>query len=282
MSGEENVIAEQATENISKFQEFLDLNGGKLIATAIILAIGIILIKIIMKLMAKLLQKSHIDVTVHKFLLSTIRIVLWILVALTVLQLFNVPMTSIVAALSVCGLAISLAVQDSLSNIASGLIILFSKPFEVNDYIQLGDVEGKVMHINIIHTKLNTFDNKAIYIPNGQVSSEKVINYTREENRRLDLVFSISYQDDFRVAKQLIAEIVEAHPKALKEPAPLIRVCEHAASSINIAAKVWVKSEDYWDLNFDLLEEVKLAFDEHGINIPFNQLDVYLKQMKQS
>lgn len=282
MSGEENIIEEQAVENISKFQEFLDLNGGKLIATAIILAVGMVLIKITMKLMVKLLQKSRIDVTVHKFLLSTIRIVLWILVALTILQLFNVPMTSVVAALSFCGLAVSLAVQDSLANVASGLIILFSKPFEVGDYIQLGDIEGRVVHINIIHTKLNTLDNKAIYVPNGQVSAEKIVNYTREENRRLDLVFSISYQDDFRIAKQLIAEIVDAHPKALKEPAPLIRVCEHAASSVNIAVKVWVKSDDYWDLNFDLLEEVKLVFDEHGINIPFNQLDVYLRQMKQS
>jgi len=153
MSGEENIIEEQAVENISKFQEFLDLNGGKLIATAIILAVGMVLIKITMKLMVKLLQKSRIDVTVHKFLLSTIRIVLWILVALTILQLFNVPMTSVVAALSFCGLAVSLAVQDSLANVASGLIILFSKPFEVGDYIQLGDIEGRVVHINIIHTK---------------------------------------------------------------------------------------------------------------------------------
>lgn len=256
------------------FKKFLVQYGSALLTCAIILVIGLILIKVLMAIIVKALKKSKVDVTLHKFLISSIKISLYALLAVVILDTWGIKMSSIIAVFSVCGLALSLAVKDSLANVAGGIIVLFSKPFEVGDYIKIDSVEGTVIHINILHTKLNTFDNKAIYIPNGQVSDEKIINYTREESRRLDLVFSISYHNDFEQAKKLISRIIDAHPLALKDPAPLVRVCEFASSSVNIAVKVWVKSSDYWSLNYDLLEQVKHKFDEEGISIPFAQMEV--------
>lgn len=258
-------------------ENFLDKYGSTLLTCAVLFVVGTILIRILMTIIVKALKRSKIDVTVHKFLISISKIILYVLLIVIILDTWGVKMSSIIAVFSVCGLAISLAVQDSLANVAGGMIILFSKPFELGDYVKIDSVEGTVIHINILHTKLTTFDNKAIYIPNGQVSGDKIINYTREANRRLDLTFSISYENDFREAKRIISEIIEAHPMALKDPAPLVRVCEFADSSINIAVKVWTKSSDYWPLNFDLLEQVKLKFDENGITIPYNQMEVTFK-----
>ena len=187
-------------------------------------------------------------------------------------------MTSIIAIIGAAGLAVGLALQSSLSNLAGGFIILFSKPFQVGDYVEYGGVSGTVSAISILYTRLLTIDNKAIYIPNGQISNSTLVNYTEEPKRRLDLVFSISYDDDFKKAKKILAEIISSKPTALNEPdPPAIRVTEHAASSINIIVKIWVKSEDYWNLYYDLHEEVKTRFDEEGISIPYNQLDVIFK-----
>ncbi|MGI5958038.1 MAG: mechanosensitive ion channel family protein [Massiliimalia sp.] len=257
---------------------FIDTYGSKLLSCVLILAIGGIIIKVAVALFKKALKKSPISVTMHKFLTSALSIALIILLAIIVLDNWGVPTTSLVAAFSVFGLAISLAVKDSLANVASGVILLVTKPFDVGDYVELNGVEGTVNYINMLTTKLNTFDNKAIYIPNGQISSDRIVNYTREENRRLDLVFSIGYGDDFQKAKKIISEIIDAHPLAVKTPEPVVRMCEHNQSSIDICAKVWVKSSDYWNLKYDLLEEVKIQFDKNDINIPYPQLDVHLKQ----
>lgn len=261
------------------FEKFIQLYGSKLLAFVIILAVGSICIKLLTKIAERALKRSKIDRTTHKFLHSIIKIALYILliiIALSSPSSFNMDMTSVVAIFSVAGLAVSLAVQDSLANVAGGMIIIFSKPFETGDYVQIDNVEGTVAYINILHTKLNTIDNKAIYIPNGKISSDKIVNYTHEVNRRLDLTFSIGYADDFQLAKKIISDLIEAHPLALKDPEPLVRMSEHAESSIHIVAKTWVKSEDYWTLNYDLLESVKEQFDQNQISIPYNQLDVNL------
>ncbi|MEG0456716.1 MAG: mechanosensitive ion channel, partial [Oscillospiraceae bacterium] len=261
-------------------ETFIANYGGKILLAIIILIIGFLLIKGVLKLVKKSLKKSKLSITVHKFFLSSIKIFLWVILILTILQIFNVPTTSLIALLSVFGLAISLAVQGSLSNVAGGIIILFSRPFEVGDYVKVGDVEGVVKSINILHTTLDTVDNKAIYITNGEVSNGKIINFSGEENRRLDIIFSISYLNDFEKAKELIKQYIENHPLALKDPQPLVRVCEYASSSINIVSRVWVKTENYWDLNFDMLENIKKLFDENQIIIPHDQLDVVLHDNK--
>lgn len=260
-----------------KVVNFITLKGLDILVSIAIVVVGLIIIKFLMSTLKKILKKSKLDPICHKFVVSFTKITLYVLVFIIACSNLGVPMTSLVTVLGAAGLAIGLAVQDSLSNLAGGFILLFTKPFQVGDFIELSGITGTVSHINILQTKLQTVDNKAIYIPNGQVSTDKIINYSREENRRLDLVFSIGYEDDFVKVEKLINNIIENNPLAIKDPEPVVRVCEFAAHSINIAVKVWVKTEDYWTLNYDLLESIKLAFDKNAITIPFNQLDVHIK-----
>jgi len=240
----------------------------------IVLIAGYLISKLTIRLMSKGLSKSRIDATAHSFLKSLVQVVLYTIVIVITLTILKVPMTSIVAVIGAAGLAIGLSLQNSISNLAGGFIILFAKPFKVGDYIETGSFSGTVQAISILYTRLLTFDNKAVYIPNGQISSNTLINYNEEKTRRLDLVFSISYKDNFNTAKDIIKKAIQDNPLALSEPEPIIRVSEHASNSINIIAKIWVASENYWNLNYDLLETIKTEFDSAGISIPFNQLDV--------
>ncbi|WMJ23601.1 mechanosensitive ion channel [Paludicola sp. MB14-C6] len=253
---------------------YFKLHTPNIIWSIVILVVGLILVKFFMSILKKIFKKSKLDPICHKFILSFIKVTLYIIVGISALTELGVPPTSLITVLGAAGLAIGLAVQDSLANLAGGFILLFTKPFKVGDYIQIADITGTVKHINVLQTKLDTIDNKAIFIPNGQVSTAKIINYSAEPTRRLDLVFSIGYQADFQFVKQLLTDIVEKNPLTLKDPPPIIRMTEHGASSIKIAVKVWVLTENYMDLNFDLLEEVKLAFDKNKITIPFTQMDV--------
>ena len=259
---------------LDKIYDYLPTLG---IAVAIFI-IGIILAKITVKIMGKALNKSKIDITAHSFLKSLVKVTLYTIVIVIALTKLGVPTTSLVTIIGAAGLAVGLALQSSMSNLAGGFIILFSKPFTVGDYVQIGSSEGTVEAITILYTRLLTGDNKAVYIPNGQVSNSSITNYTQEKTRRLDLVFSISYKDDYTKAKKILADIVDKNELALKDPEPLIRVTEQASNSINIAVKIWVKSENYWSLNFDMLESVKTRFDEEGISIPHNQLEALIKK----
>lgn len=261
------------------WQKFL-LFLPSIVSAAIILIIGLIVIRIVMKILHKGLQKSKIDKTAHGIIKSLTKIALYIMLGVIVLSSIGVPTASLVALIGASGLAVGLAVQNSLSNLAGGFTILFAKPFSVGDYIETNGVSGTVEEISILSTKLLTVDNKVIYIPNGQVSGNKIINYTQEELRRVDINFSIAYENDFNKAVSLISSVIDKHPLALKEPAPFIRMSEHAASAVVITTRVWAKSEDYWTLNYDLMEQVKQKFDENGISIPFNQLDVHIENAK--
>ena len=257
---------------LEKFKDFLPT----IIFALIVFIIGIFATKIIVKILGKGLKKSKLDITAHSFLKSLIRIILYTLVTVITLTILKVPMTSIVAVIGAAGLAIGLALQNSLANLAGGFIILFSKPFAVGDFIESNGTLGTVDSISILYTRLLTPDNKVVYIPNGQVSNGKIINYTQEKLRRLDMTFSISYASDYKKAIDLLTAIINEHPLAIKEPLPLVRVIEQGSNSINIAARIWVESDKYWDLNYDLLEQVKIAFDDNNIEIPYNQLDVHL------
>ena len=157
-------------------------------------------------------------------------------------------------------------------------MILITRPFRIDDYIEAQGYSGTVEEIHITNTKLRTPDNKVVYIPNGTLSSGSVVNYSEKDVRRLDFKFSIAYSSDFEKAKEILLGLCLAHGKVLQDPAPFVRVAEHGASSVNITTRVWVKSGDYWSVHFDMLEAVKKAFDEQSIQIPFHQLDVHLKQ----
>lgn len=247
---------------LDKFYQYLPT----LLVAVVILIVGIILIKIVEKVMSKALNNSKIDITAHSFLKSLVKVSLYTILIIMVLSQLGIPTTSLVTIVGAAGLAVGFALQTSMGNLAGGFIILFSKPFKVGDYIEIGSSYGKVDNITILHTRLLTADNKAIYIPNGQISSSTLTNYTQEDKRRLDLIFTIGYKSDFNKAKEILADIISKNPLAIKEPEPIIRISEQATGSIKIAVKVWVKHDDYSNLHFDLNEEVKARFDEENIS----------------
>lgn len=249
-----------------------------LIAAVIILIVGLIISKLVLKMMNKGMRHDVIDKTISRFVYSLVRILLYALLATIVLAVLGVPMTSIIAVIGTAGVAIGLALKDSLSNIAGGFSILLTKPFKVGDYVRVEDVEGTVEAINIWYTELHSYDNKAIFYPNGQITAKKVTNFTSLGIRRVDMVYTISYNADFRKAMAVLQEITDSHKLILKEPPPKIRITELADSAVRITCYPWVKAEDYWTVYFDLNEAVKEQFDKNGIEIPYNQLDVHLKK----
>ncbi len=243
----------------------------KLLFAVILVAVGLLLVKLLMKLIKKALLRGKLDPTYHSFFLSLIKITLYAVVAFIGLTTIGVPAASLVTIFGAVGLAISLAVKDSLANLAGGFLVLFSHPFGVGDYISLEGVEGTVKSINILYTRLNTSDNKGVYIPNGQVANATIINYSSEANRRLDMTFSISCHADFEKAKAIIEQAVAENPHALSQPAPLIRAGDQPVNALNalsIEVKVWVPKEQYGDLKYDLNEQVKARFDKEGIALP--------------
>lgn len=264
---------------ITSLLSFWEKHGGQIISALIVFAVGSIAIRLVCKITRKGLSKSRLSLTIHQFIISVLNVALYVILGLTILQIFNVPMTSIVAALGVVGLAVSLSVQNSLANVAGGIVLLFTKPFEVGDYILFDDVEGTVAQISILNTKMCTFDNKFIYIPNGKLSEDKIVNFTASGTRRLDLDISISYQNDFHQAIALIEAVIEKEPMVIKdeeEKLPLVRMNAHGESAIILTVKVWATSADFWPVRYNLLEAIKDTFDAHNISIPYQQMEVRL------
>ena len=206
----------------------------------------------------------------------TVLLIIIIVMALSALQ---VPMSSIVATIGAAGLAIGLALQNSLSNVAGGFIILFSKPFKCGDYVKIGDSEGTVDAISILYTTLKTLENKMIFIPNGVVSQSTITNITADDKRRLELKFSISYNDDHNKAMAILREMLNDEPRVINEPdKPLVAVCEHGTSAIILIMRVWIPTDAYWEIRYKFLKEAKERFDANGISIPFDQLDVHISK----
>lgn len=256
----------------SNFLEYLPT----LIVAIIVYAICSIVNKIVMKILSKGLERSKIDTTVHGFLKSLVKVVLLCITIIIVLTILRVPMTSIITVVGSAGIAIGLALQSSLSNIAGGVIVLVEKNFRVGDYISINGTEGTVKEISVFATNIISYDNKSVFVPNGIVSNATIINYTREKTRRVDHVMSISYNNDTKKAIAVITEVLKNNSKVLSAPEPFVKVCAFGASSIDISVRAWVNTSDYWDVYYDLLEEIKAAFDENGIIIPYNQLDVHM------
>ncbi len=264
-----------------RFLERLEDMLPNLLGALIIVIAGHIVSRITLKIMGKGLNMKHVDPTIHKFLMSMVRVTITVLVAVMALSALKVPMSSIIAAIGTAGLAIGLALQDSLSNMAGGFVILFSKPFKCGDYIQVGSDEGIVDMISMLYTRLLTIDNRAVCIPNSSVAKSTVINITAEEQRRLELKFSISYSDDHNKAMSIIREVLAKDDRILHTPdEPLIAMWEHGSSAIVLLMRAWVSTPQYWAVRFDLLKKVKEAFDENGITIPFDQLEISMRQDK--
>lgn len=247
-----------------------------LIIALIILVVGVILSRLISKIISKAMRRSSVDNAARNFLVSVIRIILYAIVAVMALSVLNVPMSSLITILGAAGLAASLALQNCLTNLCGGFIILFSKPFSAGDTVELDGTVGKVEAIGVLYTKLSTFDGKIILIPNGNVTSARLINYTETPTRRVEMSFDISYNTDFGVARSLILTAVSEDKMILSDPAPIVRMGSHKESSVSIDVLVWVKNDDFMEARYTLNETVKRLFDRSGIEIPYNQLDVHI------
>ena len=267
---------DKASSFMSRAGEYLKNAVPLLIAAVLILVVGILLTKLVGLLVKKSLSRSKIDGAARGFLVSLIKIILYAVVCIMALSVLNVPMSTIITLFGAAGLAVSLALQNCLANLCGGFILLFSKPFSAGDTVELDGIVGKVSTIGILYTKVITFDNKSVFIPNGKITDAKIINYTESPTRRLELTFDISYSSDLSKAKALIHSIVGEESMILNNPAPVIRLSQCRESSQAIDVLVWVRNDDYFTARYFLVEAVKESFDRNGIVIPFNQLDVHI------
>lgn len=265
-----------ADQLVDKLVEFATTTGFKLLAVILIVIIGMKAIKWMKKWIRTSEKLDKIDSSLRSFAVSFLSVVGYALLFVTALMILGVPATSFVAVLTTCAAAIGLALQGSLSNFAGGIMILLFKPFKVGDYIEAAGESGVVSEISVVYTEILTLDNKRITIPNGTLTNSVIENYSSEDLRRVDLTFNTSYDCDVETVKRVIKKVIDSNPMALKNPEPFIRLSAHNDSALTYTVRIWCKNADYWDVNFDTIENVKKAFDENGIKIPYNQLDVHV------
>lgn len=256
---------------------YLATYGLRIVAALVILIVGRWVAKLISNLIKKGMIKAKIDETLAKFAQHLSYIALLVFVVIAALEKVGVQMTSFVVVVGAAGLAIGFALQGSLSNFAAGVMLIIFKPFKVGDYVEAGGKAGTVEEIQIFHTVLKSPDNVRIIIPNGQVTSGNVMNYTVNGTRRIDLVIGVSYEDDIKKAQQVIEKIILSDERILKEPAYKVAVSELGDSSVNFVVRPWVDAAEYWNVRFDLTEKIKLALDKNGITIPYPQHDIHIK-----
>ncbi|MFD2726622.1 mechanosensitive ion channel family protein [Hyunsoonleella rubra] len=267
-------------ENIDteKWLELITDYGLKIIGAILIWIIGSWIIKKIIKGTKKVMSKRDYDESLQKFLMNLLGWILKIILIITILGTLGVETTSFAAILAAAGLAIGMALQGSLGNFAGGVLIMIFKPFKIGDLIEAQGELGVVKEIEIFTTKLTGLSNREIIIPNGSLSNGNIINYTTEGTRRVDLVYGVSYDADIKQTKEVIMEVLTSHPKVLKDPAPAVTVLELADSSVNFAVRPWCHTDHYWDVYFDVTENVKLALDKAGIEIPYpHQVEIQKK-----
>lgn len=257
---------------------FATNNFRTILLFVVVLFGGVAVIKVAMSIFRKMINRSQLKGTAGNFLLSLIKTAIIALYAIILLSMLGVDTTSLVAIFSVLTLAISLAVQGVISNLASGITLIVTKPFEEGDFVDIDGSAGTVEKIYITCTKIRTGDNKVITIPNATVSAANITNYSVKPTRRVDITFSAAYGSDIEKVKAIILGVIQKHELILTDPAPLVRLTEHGDSSLDFITRVWVKSKDYWTVNFDLKEQVLVALESEGIEIPYPQMDVHLIQ----
>ena len=247
-----------------------------LVSAIITLVIGLRLIKIVLNTIDTAMENAAIDQTLHAFIISLATLALKFILLIIVVSMLGIKTAPLITLLGAMGLAIALALKDALSDVASGILLLIFKPFKVGDVIDAQGNIGKVAEIHIIYTVLITSDNKRVVLPNAALSSGVIKNLSCEPTRRVDIVFSISYQDDIARAKQVLKTVIHKKQQILSIPTPEIYVCEYADSSVNILTRSWVNTDDYWDVYYYMMEEVKNAFDSNGISIPYPQHEIHM------
>ena len=251
--------------------------GLRLLIALVLLFVSFKVVNFVARRIEKTGENGKLDKTLARTFAYIFRLGLKCLIAICLVGFVGIDTSGLAALVVSLGACVGLALNGALSNLAGGILIILTRPFRVDDFIEAQGYSGVVEDIHITNTKIRTADNKVVYIPNGPLSSGTVVNYSVKDTRRVDFTFSIGYSDDFEKAKGIVMDILTSHELTLKDPEPMVRVTAHGASSIDLVARVWVKSGDYWTVNFDVLEAVKTAFDKEGIEIPFNQLDGHVK-----
>jgi small conductance mechanosensitive channel len=250
--------------------------GGRVIAAAVIFIVGRWVSKALVGWLRRAVGRAQIDETLTRFLANLAHLTLMVFVILTALSALGVNTTNFLAILGAAGLAIGLALKDSLSNFSAGVMLVFFRPFKSGDYIEAAGIGGTVESIKIFNTVLRTPDNRVITVPNSLIYADTITNYSAEERRRVDLVIGIGYDDDIARAKALIQGVLSQDPRILDEPAPVLLVLELGESSVDIAVRPWVKTSDYWVVRSDLLEHIKRALENAGLTIPYPQRDLHI------
>ena len=270
---------EQTISTIDRLIEKLVTEGvslGKHILMAIVIyVVGRFIVKLINRLVTNAMEKRKIDPAVRSFVGSTVNITLQALLILSVIGALGIQMTSFSALLVSAGAAIGMALSGNLQNFAGGLIILLLRPYKIGDLIEIGDETGTVKSIQMFNTVLTTFDNKIIFVPNSSISNGVMTNYSRQETRRVDLVVGVEYGTEFAKVQKVLEDIIAHDPRILADPKPFIAVNALSASSVDIVLKAWVKTEDYWDVSYDLNRIVYERFNQERIGFPFPQLTVH-------
>lgn len=255
--------------------EYISLYAIRIVGSILIFFVGKWVAKVVTSLVIRAMQKSNLDETLRKFLDDIVYGLLLVVVVLAALNNLGVNTTSFVAILGAAGLAVGLAFKDTFSNIGAGVLLIVFRPFTVGNFIQVAGESGVVEEINLFSVMMKTGDNKQIIIPNSSIIGNNITNFSAKETRRVDFVFGIGYDDDLKLAKTTLEEIINEDERVLKDPATFVAVSELADSSVNFVVRAWVKSSDYWGVYFDTLEKVKLTFDEKNISIPYPQMDVH-------
>lgn len=246
------------------------------LSVILVFLVCLIAIKVLLKLLDGIMEKSKLENGVKGFVRSGSKALLWIIAIIIVADKLGFDTKSLVALMSVAGLALSLSIQGTMSNLFSGVTILTTKPFVSGDYVELDGTSGTVSEVGLFYTTMSTVDNKVIYVPNGQVTGAKIINYTRQEKRRVDISFCASYKDSTEAVKTALMDAVAADKRIINEPAPFAGLMSYKNSSIEYVLRVWVKSEDYWSVYFGLNEMVRRLFEERGIEMTYEHINVHM------
>ncbi|MEH6452028.1 MAG: small-conductance mechanosensitive channel MscS [Psychromonas sp.] len=270
-------VLDNSLEWVTNNQGLIIEYGLNIVSAFLTLFIGMFVARIISNTFHKVLTKRKLDITVTDFVSHMIRYVIIAFVVIAALSRIGVQTTSFIALIGAAGLAVGLALQGSLSNFASGVLIIVLRPFKAGEYIEAAGVAGSVESVQIFATTLTTIDNKYVVVPNSAIMGGNIVNYSRKATRRIDLVIGVSYNADLAQTKAVLEKVIKANSHTLKSPDAFVGVAELADSSVNFVVRPWVRSEDYWNARFELMESIKNALDEANIEIPFPQMDVHRK-----
>ncbi len=267
-------------ENVmEKIIEWGALYGMRIVGALAILIIGRLLIGLLVKIVRGLMERTGVEETLTRFVTTVVRISLLILMLVAALNTLGVQTTGVIAVIGAAGLAVGFALQGSLSNFASGVILIILRPIKVGELVEAGGALGIVKEIHIFNTIMVTLDNKRVIIPNSKITSDNIVNYSAEGILRVDMVFGIHYGDHIPKAKEILMSILREDSRVLDDPAPTVAVSELGDNSVNFVVRPYVRVEDYWDVYFDVTEKVKMTFDDQGVTIPYPQRDVHLYQV---